>query len=192
MKRGAGGLAAACLVLAAPAVQAAPKPVTAADIPVAHTPPGGYGLTFPAPILAACTEPLAKGAPDLRGIWRTVRAERGGQPLAAGHPIYGYAERVEQCGDRIVDMGGGTIADARADGTEANGVHDVSVRDFKTPITVIATYEQGVFVLRPVGMPGIEVTRRLDAEGHMVWVRPDIGTVTLERIGGPTETYTRR
>ena len=38
------------------------------DIPVAHTPPGGYyGEAFPAPILASCTEPLISGAPDLRG-----------------------------------------------------------------------------------------------------------------------------
>ena len=81
--------------------------------------------------------------------------------------------------------GGGTIADARADGTEENGVHDVSARDFTTPINVIATYEAGVFVLRPVGIPGIEVTRSLDSDGHMVWTRPDRGdlTVTLERIG---------
>jgi hypothetical protein len=26
------------------------------DIPVAHTPPGGYGDEFPPPILAGCTE----------------------------------------------------------------------------------------------------------------------------------------
>ena len=89
-------------------------------------------------------------------------------------------------------MGGGTIADARADGTEKNAVHDVSVRDYKTPIVAIASYEAGVFILRPVGMAGIEVTRRLDADGHMVWTRPDIGKVTLERIGGPNDGYTRR
>jgi hypothetical protein len=37
------------------------------------------------------------------------------------------------------------------------------------------------------------VTRRLDAEGHMVWTRPDQGhlVVTLERIGGPTDGYTK-
>lgn len=170
----------------------ASRPVLAGDIPVAHTPPGGYGATFPPPVLAACTEPLASGAPDLRGVWKTLRAERGGAAVPADDRIYGYAERIEQCGDRIVDMGGGTIADARADGTLANAVHDVSVRDLKTPITVIATFEKGVFVLRPVGMPGIEVTRRLDAEGHMVWVRPDLGKITLERIGGPNDSYTRR
>ena len=185
-------LAAALLLSAQTALAADLPPHTADTIPVAHTPPGGYGDSFPAPVLSACTDPLSKGAPDLRGIWKTLRAEKDGQPLPAGHRMYGYAERIEQCADRIVDMGGGTIADARADGTEKNAVHDVSVRDYKTPIVAIASYEAGVFILRPVGMAGIEVTRRLDADGHMVWTRPDIGKVTLERIGGPNDGYTRR
>lgn len=30
------------------------RPVMADDIPVAHTPPGGYGKTFPPPVLATC------------------------------------------------------------------------------------------------------------------------------------------
>ena len=159
----------------------------ASQIPVAHTPPGGYGETFPPLILGSCTEPLVQGAPDLRGIWKTIRAERAGVSVAADDRIMFYTERIEQCGDRIVDCGGGTIADARADGTEENGVHDVWVFDFKTPIHVIATYEDGAFVLRPVGLPGIEVTRRLDADGHMIWTRPDLGglKVTLERVSDP-------
>ena len=191
--------------------------VSANDIPIAHTPPGGYRDRFPAPVLATCTEPLAAGAPDLRGLWRTLRAERAyetsyetssrlysvarflfGQalgseaerhPVPAGHPITVYVERIEQCGDRIVDMGGGTIADARADGTLERGVHDVSAFDFETPIHAIASYEDGVFVLRPPRIP-IRVTRRLDADGHMLWHRPDLGDmiVTLERIGGPCDT----
>ena len=157
------------------------------QIPVAHTPPGGYGEKFPPLILGECTEPLVQGAPDLRGIWKTIRAERAGVSVPADDRIMSYTERIEQCGDRIVDCGGGTIADARADGTEANGVHDVWVFDFKTPIHVIATYEDQVFVLRPVGLPGIEVTRRLDADGHMIWTRPDLGgiKVTLERVNNP-------
>ncbi|MEY3360453.1 MAG: hypothetical protein RL531_172 [Actinomycetota bacterium] len=155
------------------------------DIPVAHTPPGGFGRWFPPPVLAGCDEPLVEGAPDLRGLWRAVAATRGGAPVASDDPILTYVERIEQCGDRIVDMGGGTIADARADGTEEHGVHDVSVFDFTTPIHVVASYEGGAFVLRPVGLPGIEVTRRLDAAGRMIWTRPDGGglVVTLERIG---------
>ena len=157
------------------------------QIPVAHTPPGGYGKTFPPLILGNCTEPLVQGAPDLRGIWKTIRAERAGVSVAADDRIMFYTERIEQCGDRIVDCGGGTIADARADGTEENGVHDVWVFDFKTPIHVVASYEDGAFILRPVGLPGIEVTRRLDADGHMIWTRPDLGglKVTLERVSDP-------
>lgn len=175
-------------------------PGSAAAIPVAHTPPGGYGRSFPAPVLSACTEPLAAGAPDLRGIWKTLKAERGGKPAMPDDRIWTYVERIEQCGNRIVDMGGGTIADARADGTLANGVHDVSAFGFKKPIHVIASFEDGVFVLRPVlfpqvpfTLPGLKVTRRLDAEGHMIWTRPDRGglRVTLERIGGPNDPYAR-
>jgi hypothetical protein len=101
--------------------------------------------------------------------------------------LLGYTERIEQCGNRIVDCGGGTIADARADGTKENGVLDVSVVDFRTPIHVVASCEDGVFAMRPVGVPGIEVTRRLDDDGHMIWTRPDMGgiRVVLERIAEP-------
>jgi hypothetical protein len=152
-------------------------------IPIAHTPPGGYGAQFPPLILGECTEPLAEGAPDLRGVWKAISATRGGEPVASDDRLLSYTERIEQCGNRIVDCGGGTIADARADGTEENGVHDVSVFDFTTPIHVVASYEDKVFVLRPVGIPGIEVRRWLDDDGHMIWTRPDMGgiRVVLER-----------
>ena len=152
-------------------------------IPVAHTPPGGYGAEFPPLILGECTEPLVEGAPDLRGVWKAISATRGGEPVAPDDRLLSYTERIEQCGNRIIDCGGGTIADARADGTEENGVHDVSVFDFTTPIHVVASYEDKVFVLRPVGLPGIEVRRWLDDDGHMIWTRPDMGgiRVVLER-----------
>lgn len=155
------------------------------DIPVAHIPPGGHGSTFPEPVLAGSTGPLVDGAPDRRGLWRAIAAIRGGEPVAPDDRILTSIERIEQCADRTVDMGGGTTADARADGTVANGVHDVSAFDDTTPIHVVASDEDGVFVLRPVGLPGIEVTRRLDAGGHMIWTRPDGGgmVVTLERVG---------
>ena len=158
------------------------------EIPVAHTPPGGYGTTFPPLILGACTEPLVAGAPDLRGVWKTVSATRGGIPVPADDRLMSYTERIEQCGNRIVDCGGGTIADCRADGSEENGVHDVSVFDFTTPIHVIASFENLVFVLRPVGIPGIEVTRQLDENGNMIWQRPDMGgvRVVLERVRDAT------
>ncbi|MBL8774047.1 MAG: hypothetical protein JNK30_21855 [Phenylobacterium sp.] len=175
---------------AGPAAPEARKPVMAGDIPVAHTPPGprGYGRTFPPPVLKTCTEPLVAGAPDLRGIWKVI--EENGKPPEASSRFSTYAERIEQCGNRIVDMGGGTIADARADGTEANAVQDVSVRDFKTPIVAIASYENGVFILRPKGT-NREVRRWLDDKGRLHWTRPDYGHLVLEKIGGPNDPYTR-
>jgi hypothetical protein len=44
----------------------------------------------------------------------------------------------------------------------------------------------------PFRVPGLEVTRRLDKHGHMIWNRPRQGfTVTLERIGGANDPFTR-
>jgi hypothetical protein len=126
------------------------------EIPVAHTPPGGYGATFPPLILGDCTEQLVAGVPDLRGIWKTVSATRGGVQVPPDDRLMSYTER-----------------------TEENGVHDVSVFDYTTPIHVVASYEDSVFVLRPVGMPGIEVTRQLDQNGNMIWQRPDMGGVRV-------------
>jgi hypothetical protein len=126
------------------------------EIPVAHTPPGGYGATFPPLILGDCTEQLVAGVPDLRGIWKTVSATRGGVQVPPDDRLMSYTERIEE-----------------------NGVHDVSVFDYTTPIHVVASYEDSVFVLRPVGMPGIEVTRQLDQNGNMIWQRPDMGGVRV-------------
>ena len=157
-------------------------PVRATDIPVAHTPSGGYGLTMPPPVLAACTEPLVNGAPDLRGTWRAGSILVDGTEVA-DHPAHGHVERIEQCSDRLVVTAGGVVHDMRCDGTEAHGVHDVAEFDFTTPITVVATFEEGVHVLRPIGLPGIEVTRRLDG-ARLIWTYLGF-TAVLERIGPP-------
>jgi hypothetical protein len=135
---------------------------------------------MPPPILAGCTEPVAPDAPDLRGTWRTVSVEVDGAPAPADHRAYRHVERVEQCGDRLVVTADGVIHDMRCDGTEEHGVHDVAGVDFTTPITVVATYEAGVHVLRPVGLPGVEVTRRRDGE-HLVWTYLGF-TARLERV----------
>jgi hypothetical protein len=165
-----------------PSTTGAPAPaVLASDIPVAKTPAGGW-TTMPPPILTTCTEPLVEGAPDLRGMWQTVSVEVEGQPAPDDHPAQGHVERVEQCGDRIVITAGGVIHDMRCDGTEENGVNDVAERDFTTPITVVATYEDGVHTLRPVGIP-VEVTRELDGD-QMIWTYLNF-TARLDRIGPP-------
>jgi hypothetical protein len=153
------------------------------EIPVAHTPPGGYGDAMPPPVLAGCAEPLIPGAPDMRGLWRVVavEVEVNGEPAAAAadHPAFGHVERIEQCGDRVVITAGGVVHDMRCDGTEEHGVNDVAEFDFETPITVVATFEDGVHTLRPVGIP-VVVTRHLEGD-ELVW-NYLIFTARLERI----------
>jgi hypothetical protein len=138
------------------------------DIPTAHTPPGGYGAEMPPPVLAGCDDALAPDAPDLRGVWKVVDARTDDGPLAAEHPMWAHVERIEQAGRRVVVTTSGIIHDMVADGSYENGVHDVAAVDFATPIEVAATFEDGVLVLRPRDMPGIEVRRWLDGE-HLVW-----------------------
>ena len=140
--------------------------MNADDIAVAKTPPGGYGDEWPAPILAGCTEEIVAHGIDMRGTWRVVEATVDGVPVD-DHRILGSVQRIEQCGDRVVITAGGIIHDMHCDGSEANGVNDVAEFDKTTPITVVATFEDGVHVLRPVGLP-IEVRRWLD-DDDLMW-----------------------
>ena len=135
---------------------------------------------MPPPVLSRCHAPLVPGAPDLRGLWRAVAVEVDGQPARSDHPALRHVERIEQCGDRIVIAAGGVIHDMRCDGTAEHGVNDVAEFDLKTPITVAATYEDGVHTLRPVGFP-VVVTRHLEGD-TLVWKYLTF-TARLERVG---------
>jgi len=135
------------------------------SVPVAFTPPGGW-TEWPLPVLAECEEPLAPGAPDLRGLWQVIEVAVDGHGVA-DHGIMGHVSRIEQAGNRIVITGSGIIHDMRCDGTLANGVHDVAAADFTTEVHVAAAYEDGVHVLRPDGAP-IEVRRWREGE-FLVW-----------------------
>lgn len=139
---------------------------TVDTVPVAFTPPGGW-TEWPAPILAGCTEPRPDGAPDIDGFWQTIEVSVGGE-VAPGHPAIGHVQRIEQRGDRVVVTGGRIIHDMRCDGTLERGVHDVAEFDLSVEIHVVATYEDGVHVLRPQGMDDVEVRRRRDGE-HLIW-----------------------
>lgn len=150
------------------------------DIPVAHTPAGGNDR-FPPPILSGCDDPLADGAPDLRGVWRTVEVLVDGL-TAPDHPALGQVQRIEQAADRAVVTAGRIVHDMRCDGSLERGVHDVAEFDLTTEIHVVATYEDGVHVLRPRGLP-IEVRRWRDGD-DLMWQY--IGfTARLERLGPP-------
>jgi hypothetical protein len=134
-------------------------------VPVAFTPPGGW-VEWPAPVLSGCVEPPTEGAPDLDGYWRTVEVVVDGTPVP-DHPANGHVQRIEQRGDRLVVTGGGIIHDMRCDGSLERGVHDVAEFDLATEIHVVATYEDGVHVLRP---QGIDIEIRRSREGrHLVW-----------------------
>jgi hypothetical protein len=155
---------------------------SAVEIPKAFTPPGGWVGEMPAPVLLDCTEEIAPGAPDLRGLWRAVAVtDDAGVALADDHPIQRHVERIEQAGNRVVVTSAGIVHDMYADGTYENGVNDVMASDFTTPISVAATFEDGVLVLRPKDMPGVEIRRWLDGD-RLRWRYHTLFTATLERI----------
>jgi hypothetical protein len=149
------------------------------EIAVVSTPAGGWTGEMPSPVLAGCTTPLANNAPDMRGMWRVaeVVADVALQP---DHPTLGHVQRIEQADNRVIITAGGIIHDMRCDGSETNGVNDVAEFDKQTRITVVATFEDGVHVLRPVGMP-IEVRRRIE-DGRLIWDYLGF-TATLDRVG---------
>ncbi len=149
------------------------------EVPVAHTPDGGYGNEMPSAILDACDEPLTAEAPDLRGMWRVVDVHIGEEAADAAHPIWQHVERIEQAGSRVVVTAGGLVHDMVADGSYERGVNDVTT-DFTTPIVVAATFEDGVLVLRPRGLPGVEVRRWRDGE-DLMWMYHTMFTARLER-----------
>ena len=155
---------------------------TRADaIPVAYTPEGGWRGTMPPPVLAGCTEPLAPGAPDLRGAWRAISVERDGRALP-DHPLARHVERIEQAGDRVVITSEPIIHDMRADGTLEHGVNDVAAVNF-TPIRVAAVFQDGRLDLHPFGYDPSRpplVTREI-VDGRLIWNYAGT-TVVMERI----------
>jgi hypothetical protein len=155
--------------------------VLADDIPVAHTPDGGWSSEMPAPVLAACTEPLAADAPDLRGMWRAVGVEQNGQPVT-GHPLNTHVERIEQCGDRVVITGGRVVHDMRADGTLDHGVNDVATANL-TPIQVAARFVDGKLALYPGGYKdgATPLVTREVVDGKLIFSYV-VFKVTMERI----------
>lgn len=81
-------------------------------------------------------------------------------------------------------IGNGVIHDMRCDGSLEGAVSDVAEFDKGTPITVIATYEDGRHVLRPVGIP-VEVIRWRDGE-YLMWKYLGF-TARMAYLGPPAE-----
>ncbi len=148
--------------------------VLAHEIPVAHTPEGGWKGEMPPQVLASCTEPLADAAFDMRGLWKAYAVEVDG----ASVDDISHVERVEQGGNRVVITSGGIIHDRVCDGTLENGVNDVT--GFTgAPISVAATWEDCKHVLRPKN-EFIAVTRELDGD-VLTWTIVPLKRVTRMR-----------
>ena len=151
------------------------------EIPKSFTPAGGYGTEMPAPVLAGCTDALAKNIPDFRGLWQAIDVRVNGEVAPPQLKVWQHVERIEQAGNRVVITAGGVVHDMYADGTFENGVNDVMAVDFKTSITVAATFENDVLVLRPRGFDGVEIKRWFDGE-HLMWEYSTAFLVRLERV----------
>lgn len=180
-----GGVAVAAGVAMACGGDPGSAPVVRADdIPVAHTPDGGWHGEMPPPVLAACTEPLAEGAPDLRGTWQAVSVtDAEGNPLP-DHPLARHVERIEQCGNRVVITSEPVIHDMRADGTLENGVNDVAAANF-APIQVAAVFNGNRLDLYPFGYDPSKdplVTRERVGD-ELVWTYVGL-RIVMRRAGG--------
>ena len=151
------------------------------EIPKSFTPAGGYGTEMPAPVLAGCTDALAGNIPDFRGLWQAIDVQVNGVVAPPQLKVWQHVERIEQAGNRVVITAGGVVHDMYADGTFENGVNDVMAVDFKTSITVAATFENDVLVLRPRGFDGVEIKRWFDGE-HLMWEYSTAFLVRLERV----------
>lgn len=144
---------------------------SASDLPLDGTKPGASLAVWPSRTLAECREPLASGAPDLRGVWEVVDGR-----------MKGHVERIEQAGNRITITVGGLVHDMFCDGTLENGVDDIAGFGGDR-IRVAATFEDGVHKLRPFGKRIVAVTRRLDGD-EMVW-RYGLFRNRLRRLDSP-------
>ena len=151
------------------------------EIPKSFTPAGGYGTEMPAPVLAGCTDAVAENIPDFRGLWQAIDVRVNGEVAPPQLKVWQHVERIEQAGNRVVITAGGVVHDMYADGTFENGVNDVMGADFVTPISVSATFEKDVLVLRPRGLDGVEIKRWFDGE-HLMWEYSTAFTVRLKRI----------
>ena len=138
---------------------------SADDIHKAYTPGCGLAQT-PMPILAECSEPLAEGVVDMRGLWHGISGR------------IGHLERIEQCGNRVVVTAYHTIHDFRVDGTLRNGARDIGAvcNNFNTAIH----FDDGVMVFRLFDLFDA-VTRRMNGE-EMIFTFIDGVETRTERI----------
>ncbi len=152
---------------------------TAAEILKAYSPPvtgGPCGWErWPMPVLAGCTEPLAEGVVDLRGLWRGTAGGRD------------HVERIEQCGNRTVVTTSGILHDFFTDGTLRNGSRDVEPPRCMNTWAAIE-WKDEVLEFRPFGLPFVAVTRRMDGD-QLLWKYPGAEELRMDRICRVPDTH---
>lgn len=149
----------------------------AAEIPKGNTPGCAYSH-FPLPVLAQCTEPLAEGVQDIRGLWLGVE---GG--------YRGHVERVEQCGDRTVitaagiihDYGPNSSAGLNTDDTEGSVLFTVGAREYCMRSSAAMVWSEGVLNFHVFGWGPVVVKRYLEGE-QLIWEYADGSTTRMDRI----------
>ena len=135
------------------------------DIPKAYTPGCGFAQ-IPMPILSNCTEPLAEGVIDMRGLWQGFSGREG------------HLERIEQCGNRVVITVEHVIHDFRLDGTLKNGARDIGAacNNFNAAIH----FDKEVMTFRLFNLFDT-VTRRMDGD-EMIFTFVDGSETRTKRI----------
>ncbi len=149
----------------------------AQDIAKGNTPGCRYDR-FPAPILAACTEPLVPDAVDMRGLWQGVDGAH-----------VGHVERIEQCGARVVVTSSGLIHDSGPNSTGGLTTNDtegavmfmLGDREYCPRTSAEMVWNQGVLDFHVFGW-GPVVVRRYMENDQLVWEYADGTTTRMTRI----------
>lgn len=148
----------------------------AADIPKGNTPGCSYAH-FPLPILAECTEPLAVGADDIRGLWLGVEGR------------VGHVERIEQCGRRVVVTSSGIIHDYGPNSTLGENTNDtegsvaftIGGQPYCPRTSASMIWNQGVLDFHVFGWGPVVVRRYREGE-QLVWEYADGSVTRMDRI----------
>ena len=148
----------------------------AANIPKGNTPGCSYDH-FPLPILRECTEPLAAGADDIRGLWVGVTGR------------VGHVERVEQCGSRVVVTAGGIIHDSgpnstagyTTDDTEGSVLFTIGQSEYCNRTSAGMYWNEGVLDFKVFGWGPVVVRRYMDGE-QLVWEYIDGSVTRMNRL----------
>ena len=148
----------------------------AKDIAKGNTPGCAYDH-FPLPILRQCTEPLAEGAADIRGLWIGVSGK------------VGHVERVEQCGSRVVVTSSGLIHDSgpnssggyNSNDTEGNVTFLLGDQEYCPRTSAGMFWNKGILDFKVFGWGPVVVRRYLSGE-QLVWEYADGSTTYMDRI----------